>query len=57
VLGTPVAQPAEYLGTRRLLRRRGIVGLLATAVLLVTGRANTAPFAGKAVVIVPVLES
>lgn len=56
VLSTPRRLPAEQRGTRRLLRRRGIVGLLATAVLLLSRAANNAAFGGKPVAIVPFVE-
>lgn len=56
VLGTPEPQPAERRPQRRLLRRRGLIGLAAAAVLVASGRANTAPFDGTPVVIVPVPE-
>jgi hypothetical protein len=56
VLSTPRRLPAEQRGTRRLLRRRGIVGLIATTVLLLSRAANNAAFEGKPLVIVPLTD-
>ena len=55
VLSTPRHLRAEARGTRRLLRRRGIVGLIASSILLLSRAANNAAFSGKPVLIVPLV--